>query len=66
MSGTELAAAIRKSSPRMPVILFTGFSKTLTEKDQKITGIQTVLRKPIIVRDLLTAIRKTLKSPTDL
>lgn len=60
MSGTDLATIIQMDRPELPVILFTGFSRDFSPDTLKKLGIHSVLRKPIIVRELLMAIRQAL------
>lgn len=47
MSGNELAIAIKKISPKMPVIMMTGFGDMMQARNEKPEGIDHVLAKPI-------------------
>ncbi len=60
MTGLELTREIRRVRPDLPVILCTGFSKTVSESDIAEAGVDVMLMKPIIVRQLAETIRLTL------
>ena len=60
MSGEKLAAAIHQLRPDMPIILFTGFSDEIPPEQLQRAGINEVVLKPIIVKDLVDAIRKAI------
>ncbi len=63
MSGEELATQIHVHSPDMPIILFTGFSDEFSRERLQKSGIREVVLKPIIVKDLVDSIRRTLDKP---
>lgn len=58
MSGLDLAKEIHLNSPRMPIILFTGFSDEILPSALAESGIREVVFKPIITKDLIKAIRR--------
>jgi len=60
MTGTELSKAIRKIRPDLPIILCTGFSVRISEKEAKDIGIRRFLTKPLAILDLAKAIREVL------
>ena len=60
MTGKELATAILKISPELPIILCTGFSETISEEAAKHIGIQAFILKPIVMSDLAVTMRKVL------
>lgn len=60
MSGVVLARWIKELRPDIPIILFTGFSSELTPKELAKAGIDDLVLKPIIARDLAKRIRKVL------
>lgn len=62
MSGEELAIKIHAHNPDMPVILFTGFSEELPWDRLNQAGVNEVVLKPIIIKDLVDSIRRTLDS----
>ncbi len=60
MSGAELIQRIRRIRPDIPVILCTGFSELIDKEKASILGIKKYLMKPVIKRDLASAIREVL------
>ncbi len=61
MTGNELAREIRKIRRDIPVILCTGFSKTVPRAELEECGVQEVLMKPILLRQMADAIQRVLK-----
>ncbi len=57
MTGLELAEKILEIRPAMPVILCTGFSEAISREKVRAKGIAELLHKPLITKDLLSAIR---------
>ncbi len=47
LTGVDLAKKILKKDPQMPIILCTGYSDIINEKQAKILGIKKYLAKPI-------------------
>ncbi len=60
MSGEVLARWIKELRPDIPVIIFTGFSADWTQEELLKSGIEDVVMKPIVARDLAKRIRKVL------
>ena len=60
MSGDQLAPALIKIRPDIPILLCTGFSERLPEEKAKSMGIKGFLMKPIIKKDLSKMIREVL------
>ncbi|MGZ4887064.1 MAG: PAS domain-containing protein [Candidatus Aminicenantales bacterium] len=60
MSGIELACEILKTRPDLPVIVCTGYSETLGEKEALAMGIKDFMMKPFSVREIAEAIRRVL------
>ncbi|MBI5777733.1 MAG: response regulator, partial [Nitrospirae bacterium] len=60
MNGLQLAAAIKQMTPKMPVILLTGYGQALTE-DGSAKVIDLVVGKPITKSALKEAIAKVVK-----
>ncbi len=58
MTGTQLSQELLKISPDLPVILATGYSAQISEKNYTDFGIQKYLTKPIMMKALLQAIRE--------
>jgi CheY-like chemotaxis protein len=60
MTGKELAAAMIAIRADIPIILCTGFSDQIDEKQAQAIGIRAFVMKPIVIRDMANVIRKTL------
>jgi signal transduction histidine kinase/YesN/AraC family two-component response regulator len=58
MTGDKLASAILDIRPNMPIILCTGFSKSIEAKRAANAGVQVFLHKPYLRQDLAKAIRQ--------
>lgn len=56
MTGTELIAKI-KEIRKIPVILNTGFSDVLSQEDREKAGIDQVMMKPVVAREISETIR---------
>ncbi len=61
MQGTELAREVLKIRADIPIILSTGFSDTVDEKEARRLGIGGFLMKPLSWRDLAEIVDKFLK-----
>ncbi|MDR3557416.1 MAG: PAS domain S-box protein [Syntrophobacteraceae bacterium] len=62
MVGTELARECLKVRADIPVIICTGFSELLEDKEAANTGIRGVAMKPLNSRQLATMVKKALES----
>ncbi|MDD5222367.1 MAG: PAS domain S-box protein [bacterium] len=60
MTGIELTREIKKLRSDIPVILCTGFSEAVDSKRLDILGIEKLIMKPVVTRDLAEAIRRVL------
>ena len=60
ITGTELAHKLMGIRPDIPIILCTGFSEVITEEKAKAIGIREYVMKPVVKREMASAIRKTL------
>jgi PAS domain S-box-containing protein len=60
ITGSRLAEQMLALRPDLPVILCTGFSKTLTPTSAKALGVRMLLEKPIGIKDLAQAARTAL------
>lgn len=65
MTGTELAAAMMKIRPELPVILCTGYSSHIDEEKAKKMGIGAFMLKPIVKKYLAETIRELLDRRKD-
>ena len=60
MSGDKLSVELTKIRPDIPVLLCTGFSETMSEKEATSLGINGFLLKPIVIKDFSCKIREML------
>jgi DNA-binding NtrC family response regulator len=60
MTGDQLAKKMMKIRPDIPIILCTGFSERISEKEAEKMGIRTFLMKPFKMRNLGDTVRKVL------
>ncbi len=60
MTGDKLAQELLRIRPRVPIILCTGFSDVITEGKAKAMGVREFVMKPLVMRELATAIRRAL------
>jgi len=64
MTGDELAKELMSIRPDIPIILCTGFSERINKEKAKEMGIQKLIMKPIVQRELAEAVRKALDQPS--
>lgn len=60
ITGEELATEMKKIKPDIPIILCTGFSESITEARLTAAGIDVLVRKPVLKRDIAKVIRELL------
>jgi PAS domain S-box-containing protein len=60
MTGDRLAAAVMQIRPEIPVILWTGFSRKISDEAVKQIGIKALVYKPMAKADLAKTIRQVL------
>jgi CheY-like chemotaxis protein len=60
MTGDKLAAAVMEIRPDIPVILYTGYSKNISEEKAKQIGIQAFVNKPVGRAELIRTVRSVL------
>ena len=60
MTGDQLALELMKIRPDIPIILCTGFSPKISEKQAKEIGIKAFAMKPLVRRDMANIVRKVL------
>ena len=63
MTGLELAKSILEHKPDMPVILYTGFSETLTESIAVDAGVKALVYKPLDIPAFRRTIQPFLRAP---
>ena len=57
MTGTDLVRELREIRPGISVILCTGFSEMISEKDTQALGIQKIVMKPAVTAEIARAVR---------
>ena len=62
LTGDRLAQELLRIRPGIPIILCTGFSESMSEEKAKALGVREFVMKPLVMRDLATAIRRSLDS----
>jgi CheY-like chemotaxis protein len=65
MTGTELATEMLQIRPDLPIILSTGHSNLITEKEVLALGIRKVCLKPLSMEELAVTLRDVLEGNTD-
>ena len=60
MTGEALAATILQLNAKIPIMVFTGFSHTLTPERAQQLGIRKLLHKPLLIQDLEIALNDIL------
>jgi PAS domain S-box-containing protein len=60
MTGDQLAQAILRARPDLPVILCTGYSSRIDSRRAEAMGIRALLMKPLNLEDLATQVRRIL------
>jgi len=58
MAGDRLAVEMKKIRPDIPILLCTGFSERMTSEKIRDLGVQGLLTKPMLTRDLDVTLRK--------
>jgi len=61
MSGDQMAEAIRHFSPRMPVVLLSGFNTD--GEDEHLEGVSVITAKPVTLSGLRESIEKAMQNP---
>jgi PAS domain S-box-containing protein len=60
--GLDLARAVHDRRPDLPIVLLSSFSESFTEEVLRASGVRHVIRKPVSLGELATALRHTLAS----
>jgi PAS domain S-box-containing protein len=60
MNGLELAAALTRLQPNLPIIMLTGFIDNLPDDTIRSAGVGLVLRKPATVSEIASALAEVL------
>jgi PAS domain S-box-containing protein len=64
MTGTQLAEAVLKINPHLPVILMSGLETTNIEAKASRAGVRRVINKPIVIKEIAVLIRELLNHQT--
>ena len=62
MTGVELAQKILLQQPGFPIIICSGFNELIDEKKAKAIGIKEYIKKPFVIMEIATAIRRALQN----
>ena len=65
MTGETLATTFLQLNPKIPIIVYTGFSHTLTPERAQQLGIRRLLHKPLLIQDLEAALDDILPQPVE-
>ena len=60
MTGPQLAAEIHEITPTQPIILVSGMETPLSELQARQLGIKSFIRKPVVLKEIATAVRTAL------
>lgn len=60
MTGIELARRMLEARGDVPIVLFTGYSETVSPEKAKLAGIREFLMKPVAKRELAQTVRRAL------
>jgi two-component system cell cycle sensor histidine kinase/response regulator CckA len=60
MNGTELAEKLRRVRPDLPIILCTGYTKTMALETAATTGMRALIMKPFTMTDMAKTVRSVL------
>ena len=62
LTGTQLATALRKRSPDLPIVLLSGYPGPMLTERALGAGITEILKKPVQSREIAGALARVLKS----
>jgi CheY-like chemotaxis protein len=60
LSGSELSKELMKIRPDLPIILYSGYSSVISERETRILGIKAFVMKPMDLLKLAQTVRKVL------
>ena len=61
LTGSQLAAAVRRLRPELPVLLMSGYVSPALAARARELGVREVLAKPLVARDIAQALAAVLK-----
>jgi CheY-like chemotaxis protein len=62
LTGSELAAAVRRLRPGLPVLLMSGYVSSALVARAQAAGVREVLPKPLVARDIAQALAGVLQA----
>jgi signal transduction histidine kinase/ActR/RegA family two-component response regulator len=62
INGDQVAAAIKSANPSVPVVMLTGFGSMMDAGDEKPTGVDFIVGKPVTIDGLRAAVSKAVAS----
>ena len=62
MTGDQVAAAIKSANPRVPVVMLTSSASMMDDADEKLTGVDFIVGKPVTIEGLRAAVSKAAAS----
>ncbi len=60
MSGVEMIAAVRETDPNLPILVMSGYGRSMARSAMADLGDVAFLQKPFLVSDLIAAVRRAL------
>ena len=60
LAGDELTRELMRINPETPVILCTGYSSRINQKQARALGVRAFVSKPVLKREIAETIRKVL------
>ncbi|MFO7559384.1 MAG: response regulator [Desulfobacterales bacterium] len=60
MTGIELSKELLRIRPDIPIVVCTGYSELISSEKAKQLGIQKIVMKPFVKRDIAETIQKVL------
>ncbi|MDH5427010.1 MAG: ATP-binding protein [Nitrospirota bacterium] len=61
LTGEKLAVELLRLNPDVPIIIYTGFSHTITLEKAQQLGIRRLLHKPLLIQELATTLEEILQ-----
>jgi CheY-like chemotaxis protein len=65
MSGVDLAREMRRVRPELPIVLMSGYSGAQLTERAHAAGVNELLRKPLVRRDIAEALGRALRPSGD-
>jgi CheY-like chemotaxis protein len=62
VSGWQVARAVKRMAPAVPVFLVTGFGVELSAEERRANGVDAVLVKPLQIQEILDAVAEVART----